>query len=89
MPLEDQRLLELLLGLGVQQLLPEGDVREQGGERPAQLHGRLGAFLGGEVHASAGWTSFTFHYKDIQIQTQINEIKLNLIKFNGTKLTSL
>lgn len=44
-PLEHQRLLKLLLRLGLQQLLPEGDVREEGGERPAQLHRRLGAFL--------------------------------------------
>lgn len=44
-PLEHQRLLELLLRLGLQQLLPEGDVGEERGERPAQLHGRLGAFL--------------------------------------------
>lgn len=45
MPLEHQRLLELLLRLGLQQLLPEGDVGEESSERPAQLHGRLGAFL--------------------------------------------
>lgn len=44
-PLEHQRLLKLLLRLCLQQLLPEGDVREQGGERPAQLHRRLGTFL--------------------------------------------
>lgn len=44
-PLEHQRLLELLLRLRLQQLLPEGDVGEEGGERPAQLHRRLGAFL--------------------------------------------
>lgn len=44
-PLEHQRLLKLLLRLRLQQLLPEGDVREQGGERPAQLHRCLGAFL--------------------------------------------
>lgn len=44
-PLEHQRLLKLLLRLGLQQLLPEGDVGEERGERPAQLHRRLGAFL--------------------------------------------
>lgn len=44
-PLEHQRLLELLLRLRLQQLLPEGDVGEEGGERPAQLHRRFGAFL--------------------------------------------
>ena len=40
-----QLLLELLLGLGVQELLPEGDVGEHGGEGAAHLNGRLGAFL--------------------------------------------
>jgi len=44
-PLEHQRLLKLLLRLRLQQRLPEGDVREEGGERPAQLYRRLGAFL--------------------------------------------
>lgn len=44
-PLEHQSLLKLLLRLCLQQLLPEGDVREKGAKRPAQLHRRLGAFL--------------------------------------------
>lgn len=43
--LEHQRLLKLLLRLRLQQLLPEGDVREEGGECPAKLHRCLGAFL--------------------------------------------
>lgn len=44
-PLEQQRLLKLLLRLRLQQLLPEGDVGEEGGKRPAQLHRRLRTFL--------------------------------------------
>lgn len=47
-PLEHQSLLELLLRLCLQQLLPEGDIREERGERPSQLHRRLGAFLQNE-----------------------------------------
>lgn len=47
MPLEHQCLLKLLLRLRLQQLLPEGNVREEGGERPAELHRCLGAFLRG------------------------------------------
>lgn len=46
-PLEHQSLLKLLLRLCLQQLLPEGDIREERGEGPAQLHRRLGAFLEG------------------------------------------
>lgn len=46
LPLCHQLLLKLLLRLGVQQLLPEGNVGEHSGKRPAQLDGRLGAFLG-------------------------------------------
>lgn len=45
LPLCHQLLLELLLRLGVQEFLPEGDVGEHGGKRPAQLNGRFGAFL--------------------------------------------
>lgn len=45
LPLEHQRLLKLLLGLCLQKLLPKGDVRKEGGERPAELHRCLGAFL--------------------------------------------
>lgn len=45
LPLCHQLLLKLLLRLGVQELLPEGDVGEHGGKRPAQLNGRLGTFL--------------------------------------------
>lgn len=45
--LQHQCLLELLLRLGLQQLLAKGDVGEERGEGPAQLHRRLGAFLGG------------------------------------------
>lgn len=51
-PLEHQRLLKLLLRLRLQQLLPEGDVREEGGECPAQLHRSLGAFLWNREYGS-------------------------------------
>lgn len=44
-PLEHQRFLKLLLCLCLQELLPEGDVREEGGECATQLHRRLGTFL--------------------------------------------
>lgn len=45
LPLADQLLFELVLVLRVQELLPERDVWEHGGKRPAQLDGRFGAFL--------------------------------------------
>lgn len=51
-PLEHQRLLKLLLRLRLQQLLPEGDVGEESGERPAQLHRCLGAFLRRRAYGS-------------------------------------
>lgn len=41
----EQLLLELLLRLGVQEPLSEGDVGEHRGERSAQFNRRLGAFL--------------------------------------------
>lgn len=44
-PLHHQGFFELFLGLGLQKLLPEGDVREHGGESSAKLHCGLGAFL--------------------------------------------
>lgn len=44
-PLEHQRFLKLLLCLCLQELLPEGDVGEEGGECATQLHRRLGTFL--------------------------------------------
>lgn len=43
--LADQLLFELLLGLGLQELLPEGNVGEHGSECSAQFNRRLGAFL--------------------------------------------
>lgn len=43
--LVDQLLFELLLSLGVQKLLSEGNVGEHRGECSTQFNGRLGAFL--------------------------------------------
>lgn len=43
--LVDQLLLELVLGLGLQKLLPEGNVGEHRGESSTEFDGRLGAFL--------------------------------------------
>lgn len=41
----EQLLLELLLRLGLQEPLSEGDVGEHRGKRPAKFNRRLGAFL--------------------------------------------
>lgn len=45
LPLVDQLLFELLLALGLQELLSKGNVWEHGGKRPAKLNRCLGAFL--------------------------------------------
>lgn len=45
LPLVDQLLFELLLALGLQELLSKGNVREHGGKGPAKLNCCLGAFL--------------------------------------------
>ena len=63
--LVDQLLFELLLGLGLQELLPEGDVREHRGKCSAELDGRLGAFLKRMMRKLKfilieGWEKFTF-----------------------------